>query len=109
VFGLGPALFYNVLPDKYWSHFCKLVTAIRIFYQRSITPAQLVAAHRLILEYCQDFELLYYQRRSSRLHFCHPSIHALPHLAPEVARVGPQVYYTQWTIERTIGNLGEEI
>ena len=36
-------------------------------------------------------------------------MHALLHVAPEVVRVGPGVYYTQWTMERTIGNLGEEI
>ena len=109
VYGLGPGLFYNLLPEKYWIHFCKLVSTIRLFYQRSITPTQLVAAHRLILDYCHEFELLYYQRKPERIHFCRPSIHALPHLAPKVVRVGPQVYYTQWTIERTIGNLGEEI
>jgi hypothetical protein len=33
----------------------------------------------------------------------------LLHMAPEVVRVGPGGYYTQWTMERTIGNLGEEI
>jgi hypothetical protein len=31
------------------------------------------------------------------------------HVAPEVQRVGPLLYSSQWTLERTIGNLGEEI
>jgi hypothetical protein len=30
-------------------------------------------------------------------------------MAPEVVRVGPGAYYTQWMMEQTIGNLGEEI
>ena len=30
-------------------------------------------------------------------------------MAPEVVRVGPGGYYTQWMMERTIGNLGKEI
>jgi hypothetical protein len=52
---------------------------------------------------------LYYQRRGDRIHFCRQSLHALLHIVPEIVRVGPGVYYTQWTMERTIGNLGEEI
>jgi hypothetical protein len=109
VFGLGPGLFYQVLPDKYWVHFCKLVMAIRLLHQRRITRGQLQSAHLLIIEFIEEFELMYYQRKVERLHFCRQSLHALPHLAPEVPRLGPLVYYTQWTMERTIGNLGEEI
>src|ERR1700722_1568794 len=33
IYGLGPGLFYRLLPEKYWIHFCKLVKAIRIFHQ----------------------------------------------------------------------------
>jgi hypothetical protein len=38
-----------------------------------------------------------------------PSIHTLCHMAPEAIRVGPGACSSQWTVERTIGNLGEEI
>lgn len=109
VFILGPGVFLDVLPDKYWSHFCKLVAAIRLLHQRSITPAQLVQAHSLIIEFVEQFELMYYQRKVTRLHFCRPSLHGLLHIAPETQRIGPEGYYSQWTMERTIGNLGEEI
>jgi hypothetical protein len=78
-------------------------------HQRSVTEEQLLEAHRLLVEFVQEFEDLYYQRKATRLHFCRQSIHALLHLVPEVIRLGPGVYYTQWTMERTIGNLGEEI
>jgi hypothetical protein len=109
VFALGPGLFYGVLPDEYWRHFCKLVMAIRILHQRRIPVTQLRTAHVLFVEFEKEFESRYYQQRADRLHFCRQSVHALLHLAPEVTRVGPPVYYTQWTMERTIGNLGEEI
>ena len=46
---------------------------------------------------------------TTRLHFCHQSIHGLSHLALDAVRLGPGVYTSQWTLERTIGNLGEEI
>lgn len=109
IFVLGPALLHGILPDKYWRHFCKLVKAIRLLHQRRIIREQLRQAHQLLVQFVEEFELIYYQRRADRIHFCRQSLHALLHIAPEVARVGPGVYYTQWTMERTIGNLGEEI
>lgn len=109
IFVLAPALLRGILPHIYWQHFCKLVKAIRLLHQRRINRNQLQHAHRLLLQFVEEFELLYYQRRADRIHFCRPSVHALLHIAPEIVRLGPGVYYTQWTIERTIGNLGEEI
>jgi hypothetical protein len=38
-----------------------------------------------------------------------PCIHSLVHLPREVIRIGPPICSSQWTLERTIGNLGEEI
>ena len=63
----------------------------------------------MFYEAVEEFEELYYQRLPSRLHFIRQSIHQLLHLVLEVVRVGPGSYYTQWPMERTIGNLGEEI
>jgi len=109
LYGLCPGLYYKILPDKYWQHFCKLVMAIRVFHQRRITLEQLMLGHRLIIEFIEEYEEMFYQRRLDRIHFCRPSLHSLAHLASEVTRVGPAAYLTQWTLERTIGNLGEEI
>jgi hypothetical protein len=44
-----------------------------------------------------------------RIHFVRQSVHTMTHLAPETIRVGPAALYSQWTMERTIGNLGQEI
>jgi hypothetical protein len=30
LFGLRPGLLYNILPEKYWKNFCKLVYGVRI-------------------------------------------------------------------------------
>jgi hypothetical protein len=105
-YGLGPALFSRILPEKYYRHYCKLVVAIRIFYQREITRPQLELAHKLLLEWVVEFEHLYYQRKTERLHFVRQCIHALIHLAPEVVRLGPPALSAQWTMERIIGVLG---
>lgn len=107
-FGLGPCLFYGILPDQYWEHYCKLVRVIRLLMQEEILPQELLESHELCSAFSDDFENLYVQRRADRIHFVRPSIHAISHLAPETARVGPLILSSQWTIERTIGNLEEE-
>jgi hypothetical protein len=109
LYSLGPGLFYNVLPEKYWKHFCKLVYGMRVMNQYHIKTEDLKNAHLALLEFVNEFELLYYQRRPERLHFVRQSIHALTHLAPEAVRIGPPICSSQWTMERTIGNLVEEI
>ena len=109
IFVLGPALLVDLLPNPYFQNFCKLVSAVRSIHQRRITPQDVVDSHNLLVEFVQEFETIYYQRKPERLHFCRPSIHSLLHLAREVIRLGPPCYYTQWTMERTIGNITEEM
>ena len=109
IFGYCPALLYNLLPRRYWRNFCQLVSAVRLLQQRTVSAFQLQSAHRSILEFTEEYEAIYYRRMVSRLHFCRQSVHGLSHLAQDVARLGPGVYSSQWTLERTIGNLGQEI
>ena len=77
--------------------------------QRRIMGSQLQEVHLQLVQFVEEFENLYYQQRVDRIHFCCPCIHTLLHAAPEVMRVGPGAYTTQFTMERTIGNLGQEI
>ncbi|KAJ7502166.1 hypothetical protein B0H11DRAFT_1712770 [Mycena galericulata] len=109
LFGLGPGLLYGILPDIHWKNYCKIVRAYQIIYQRKIPREEVIEAHQKFYEAVEEFEEVYYQRMGSRLHFCRQSLHQLLHLASEVIRLGPGAYYTQWTMERTIGNLGEEM
>jgi hypothetical protein len=109
LYGLAPALLFGVLPEPYYLHFCKLVRAMRIIQQYHISSSDLILADGLLRSFAHEFEILYYQRREDRIHFCRQSIHALLHLASEVTRIGPPICSSQWTMERTIGNLGEEI
>jgi hypothetical protein len=109
IYGLGPALFYGILPEKYWINFCKLVYGMRIILQHEIMADDLAKAHLALLDFCGEFEVLYCQRLPERLHFVRQSIHALTHLAPETVRIGPPICSSQWTMERTIGNLVAEI
>ena len=109
LFGLGVGLFRTVLPTKYWQHFCKLAHGVHIISQRSITLDQVREAHSYLIQFVEQYENLYYQRRIDRLHFCRPCLHTLLHTAPEATRVGPGTYLTQFTMEHAIGDLGGDI
>jgi hypothetical protein len=106
IYGLGPGVFYGILPEPYYSHFCRLVRAIRIIHQRAISREQLATAHQLLLQWVIDFELIYCQRNPNRLHFVRQCVHSLMHLARETHRLGPLWLSSQWTMERMIGYLG---
>jgi hypothetical protein len=108
-YGLRPCLFFKVLPNVYWKHYCKLVRGIRILMQEEIFPKELREAHQMLTKFSNEFEEIYCQHRTDRLHFVRPSIHTPSHMPPEVEQVGPGIIYAQWGIERSIGNLGEEI
>ncbi|KIJ15715.1 hypothetical protein PAXINDRAFT_11307 [Paxillus involutus ATCC 200175] len=109
MYGLGPMLLYGILPPPYWKHFFKLVRAVQIISQYTITHKDLREAAQLFIEFIEEFEDLYYQRKPERLHFTRQSVHTLGHYAREVATKGPLICSSQWTMERTIGNLVSEI
>jgi hypothetical protein len=109
IYGLGPVLLRHVLPQPYWENYCKLVAGIRALQRPIITPQDLQNGNTALKEFVRDFESLYYQRKSTRIHFVRHSIHLLTHIAPETVRAGPLACYAQWTMETAIGNLGKEI
>ena len=109
IYGLGPGVFYGVLPEKYYKHFCKLVFGIRIVYQRSVSFNSLKQANVALLEYVIQFEELYYRRKIDRLHFIRQCLHSLTHLASESLRCGPLSGCAQWCMESAVGSFGREI
>ncbi|KAG1804054.1 uncharacterized protein BJ212DRAFT_1284806 [Suillus subaureus] len=109
LFGLGPAILYGVLPNIYWTNFCKLVHGIQIMQQHKILAADLCEAHEMLMQFEKEFKLLYYQCCVDCLHFMQPWAHSLGHLTPETITKGPPICSLQWTMEWTIGNLGCEI
>ena len=109
LYGLGPGVFLNVLPQPYYENFCNLVYGMRIVHQHHITRNQLLEASEHLSRFVMGFEQLYYQRRVDRLHFVRQSIHQVAHICAEIHRVSPPVCASQWTMERTIGNLTQEL
>ena len=109
VYGLGPGIFYGVLPDKYYQHFCKLVFGIRTVYQRSVSIVSLEKAEFALREFVIQFEALYYRRKRDRLHFIRQCLHSLTHLASETLRCGPLSGCAQWCMENAVGSFGREV
>jgi len=109
LYGLCPGLPYTILPEKYWQNLCQLVRGLRLILARELSDKDIAEVHTHLVQFVYDFENLYYQRKESRLHFVHQCIHNLVHFAPETIRVGPLALVAQWLMERTIGNLGQEI
>src|SRR5712672_1719367 len=109
LYGLGPSLLLSILPDSYYMNYCKLVHGMRIMNQHRITKSNIHEAYLPLTSFAQEFELLYCQWKETQIHFVRPCLHSLVHLPTEVVRLGPPLCSSQWTLERTIGNLGEEI
>ncbi|KAJ3506500.1 hypothetical protein NMY22_g17228 [Coprinellus aureogranulatus] len=86
IFGLGPGFFRPLLPPAYWKNFCQLMRGVRIVLQCSINDRQLTEAYKCFIQFVEDFEALYYK----------------PH-------IGPGAYYSQFTMERAIGDYGQDI
>jgi len=109
LYGLGPGLLYGILPNVYYSNYCKLVYGMRLMNQHNISQDNVRDAYLALASFAQEFEEIYCQRLVTRIHFIRPCLHSLVHLPREVIRLGPPLCSSQWTLERTIGNLGEEI
>ena len=109
IYGLGPGVFYGILPDKYYTHFCKLVFGVRTVYQRSVSITSLEKADFALREFVIQFEELYYQRTVDRLHFVRQCHHSLTHLAEESLRCGPLSGCAQWCMETAVGSFGREV
>jgi hypothetical protein len=62
-----------------------------------------------LCSFVQEFEMIYCQHLPMQIHFVWLCMHSLTHLPQEVICLGPPICSSQWTLERMIGNLGEEI
>jgi len=109
IYVLGPGIFYSVLPDKYYKHFCKLVFGVRTVYQRSVSVTTLEKVDFALREYVVEFEGLYYQRKIDCLHFIRQCLHSLTHLASKSLRCGPLSGCAQWCMESAVGSFGREV
>ncbi|KAI8995453.1 hypothetical protein BD414DRAFT_410073 [Trametes punicea] len=108
-YGYGPALLRHHLPRPYLRNFAKFVSAGRTLGKHCITRHELAIADKLTREAELEYELLYYRREPGSLHLVRLCIHTFGHGPSEVQKFGPLIGVTQYTMERAIGNLGQEL
>ena len=75
-------------------------------YQRRVSREQLNTAHRLLLQWVLDFEIIYCHQDQNRPHFVWQYVRSLTYLARETHRLGLLSLSSQWTMEHVIGYLG---
>ena len=77
--------------------------------QHKISLSNLRDVCLVLCDFVTEFKSLYCQRLPTRIHFVRPCLHSLMHLLCEVVHLRPLICSSQWTLECTIRNLGEEI
>lgn len=73
----------DILDNEYLFHHMKLVSAVSLLSQDSISPEQVDRAERLLIEYVHDFQRLY------TLRYMGMNVHLLAHLHQIVKDLGP--------------------
>ncbi|KAG2061617.1 hypothetical protein BDR06DRAFT_1042004 [Suillus hirtellus] len=69
LYGIALATLYGILPEPYWSHFCRLARGLHIMQQYHISRSDLIEGHHHLLNFTDEFEELYYQHWIDQLHF----------------------------------------
>ena len=87
----------------------RTVYGMQLINQHNISLDNIRNTYLALASFAQEFEEIYCQRLVTWIHFVRPCLHFLVHLPHEVICLGPPICSSQWTLERTIGNLGEKI
>ncbi|VDC06753.1 unnamed protein product [Peniophora sp. CBMAI 1063] len=102
---MAPAMLHGVMPEPFYTHFCKAAAAVRILHQRSVKRDDLDKAYVLMNQVCEEFEWIYCARKTARIHLVRHAIHIAHHQARDATRFGMGSYLSQYTCERSIGIL----
>ncbi|KAL0564720.1 hypothetical protein V5O48_017319 [Marasmius crinis-equi] len=108
LYGLAPPLLHNILPKRYWLHFCKYITGSKLLLGWKVAPEDLIKGNWLMLEALFEFEELYIQPHPEQIHFARQSTHIDDHVTKEIVCYSPPACYSQWTTENAIENLERE-
>ncbi len=109
IFCYTPHMMRNRLPHPHWLHLCKLVKAGRIINSYRIPRAALEHARDLVELATPEYEDLYVKRNADFLHLVRPVVHLYWHCPDQIVWHGSLVCRSQYTMERTIGDLGSRI
>ncbi|KAJ3885357.1 hypothetical protein GG344DRAFT_91311 [Lentinula edodes] len=91
-----------------WRHLCKGLHGARTMLQHSATGKEIREARIQLVQFVEEYEVMYYQRRVDWMHFCRPCIHTLLHLASEMIRIGPELGQSIRQPSNPLSNLAQQ-
>ena len=59
MYGLGPGLLYGILPDLFYTNYCKLMFGMCLMNQHWITRSQVCDAYLALTSFTQEFKIIY--------------------------------------------------
>lgn len=92
-------LLADILPKPFWDHHCKIVSAIALLSQDSVSDEDIDSAEELIHSYVAEFQQLY------GIRYLGLNLHQLLHLASVVRNLGPTWVYSCFFYESLNGLL----
>ncbi|KAK3910766.1 Halomucin [Frankliniella fusca] len=95
------ALLHGLMENRYLQHHCKLVSAISLLCQDSISLTQVDLACNLLRSYVQDFPRLY------SIRYLGINVHQLLHLSDCVTDLGPLWVYSCFYLENYNGTINK--
>ncbi|RPA81903.1 hypothetical protein BJ508DRAFT_199584, partial [Ascobolus immersus RN42] len=90
----------DILPEKFYKPYVKLVNAIRICCSYDPTRADVEIARQDIANFVRHYEREYYQYDFNKLAACRSVFHQMLHVADFILDCGPGYVYAQWLMER---------
>lgn len=89
----------NILPEPYWNHLCKIVSALSMLSKNSVSPEEIDIAEELLHSYVSEFQDLYGVR------YLGLNLHQLLHIPLVVRNLGPSWVYSCFFYESLNGQL----
>ncbi|QRW02701.1 Transposase family tnp2 [Ceratobasidium sp. AG-Ba] len=100
---LGPILLKDCLPRIYYEHYLLIREVVNRILQFDMRRDSLDELDRMIRQWVDEYERLYYQYQPERLPTCPLTIHALLHMVYYIRMTGPLWASWAYVMERICG------
>lgn len=98
-------VFEGRLPKKYMKNIHSLSVIVELCRRPALSEIDVERLKELGVEFVRGYEDLYYRKNPRRVGVCKSTIHSMVHLGWAVEQCGPPIYYSQFWVERYIGDI----
>ena len=97
-FSLLLGLLHGLLPEPYWSNFCKLIRGFQLICKHQLTHKEVLKACVLLAAWKCKFKEIYYQWCNDWIHFIHPCVHQV-HTPSHIQNFSKRTAYLYSTVD----------